>query len=81
LAEYIFENSQDKAVTLVIEPWAMAEEVPPGGKVVFEVADDELPEIQFAITKSGDPFIWIYSSVVKFRANGRDWVFRDNPSE
>jgi hypothetical protein len=77
MAKFLFENLQNKTVTLVIEPWAMAEEVLPDGKVVFEVSDDQPPEIQFAIMSTGDPCVCVYSSVVKFHAAGRDWEFRE----
>ena len=77
MAKIVFENLQDKVVTLVIEPWAMAEIVPPGGKVFFEVADDHPPEVlEFALTAEGDPFIAVVSSLVRFHAKGRDWEFR-----
>ena len=73
MAKIIFENLQDKIVTLVIEPWAMAEMVPPGGKVFFEVADDHPPEVLvFALTAKGDPCIAVVSSLVRFHAEGRD---------
>ena len=75
MAKFLFENLQNKAATLVIEPWAMAVEVPPDGKVEFEVADDKPPEIQFAILATGDPCVWVYSNLVKFHAEGRDWEF------
>ena len=80
MATFLFENLQEKNVTLVIEPWAMAESVAPGGKVSFEVADHPPPEIEFAITKEGNPFICVVSTFVRFHAEGRDWEFPRNKS-
>ena len=69
-----FENLQQQTVTLAIEPWAMAEEVPPNGKVIFEVADQPPPYIYFSLT-AGHPCVSVMSSFVRFRAEGRDWEF------
>ena len=75
MATVSFTNMQDRPVTLVIEPWAMAEVIPAGGKIAFEVADDSADGVEFALTEEGDPFIFILSSVVRFRAHGQDWEF------
>jgi hypothetical protein len=76
MAKVTFSNQQDKAVTLVIEPWAMTEEVAAGGSMEFEVPDDESADgIEFALTKDGDPFIAIVARYVRFRVGGKDWEF------
>jgi hypothetical protein len=73
--KFTFQNLQSKAVTLVIEPWTMAERVEPDASVVFEVSDEPPPEIEFAMTAEGDPFISVVSDVVRFRAGGKDREF------
>jgi hypothetical protein len=75
MAKFTFQNGKDEPVTLVIEPWAMAETVPPGGTVVFEVADHPPPQIEFALTREGDPYVAVVSDIVRFRAEGTDWDF------
>jgi hypothetical protein len=80
MAIFSFSNQQDKPVTLVIEPWAMTEEIPPLGRMEFDVSDDVLDGLEFALNESGEPFIALFGSVVRFRAQGRDWEFRDPQS-
>ena len=72
--KFAFENLQQKTVTLSIEPWAMAEEVRPGGKLIFEVADQPPPEIYFSLLDDY-PSVSVISSFVRFRAEERDWEF------
>ena len=76
MAIVTFSNQQNRTVNLVIEPWAMAEDIPAGGKMEFEVPDDENSDgIEFALTEDGDPFIFILARFVRFRAGGKDWEF------
>src|SRR5262249_38716585 len=72
--KFTFTNLQKETVSLAIEPWAMAEEVPPDGQVIFEVADQPPPEIDFALV-DGHPSLSVISSVVRFRAEGQDYEF------
>ncbi len=74
--KFTFQNLQTRPVRLGIEPWAMAEPVPPDGKVQFEVSDSPPPEIEFALTENGDPVIWVVSDIVRFRAQGKDREFK-----
>ena len=76
---FVFTNGQDKPVTLVIEPWALTEEIPPLGKMEFTVSDDALEGLEFAINENGNPFIAVSGSLVRFRAQGQDWEFRHPP--
>jgi hypothetical protein len=79
MAIFTFTNGQDKPVTLVIEPWAMTEEIPSDGKMEFDVSDDVLDGLEFALNENGEPFIAVVGSLVRFRAQGRDWEFRYPP--
>ena len=72
--KFTFTNLQKQTVTLAIEPWAMAEEVAPDAKVIFEVADQPPPDIEFALV-DGHPYICVVSSFVRFRAEGEDREF------
>jgi hypothetical protein len=76
MAKIVFENFQDRTVTLGIEPWAMAEKVPKDGSVTIEFADHPPPEIAFAIASDGSPLISIVSEFVRFHADGQDWEFK-----
>ena len=81
MAKIIFQNFQERGVSLAIEPWAMAETVPPDGTVEIEVADHPPPEIGFAISEDGSPLIAVVSSMVRFRAQGEVWELhcKDEP--
>jgi hypothetical protein len=48
-----FQNQQDDDIELVIEPWAVAETVAPGGIVSIAVNAVPPPEIEFSVTQSG----------------------------
>lgn len=64
---FTFQNQQEKDVEVVIEPWALAENVPGGAIMVFEVNATPPPEIEFSITEMGQPFVYVMSEQVTIR--------------
>jgi hypothetical protein len=65
----VFDNLSKESVTLVVEPWAMAEPVLPNGKAFVEY-DDPNAEISFAILEDGAPCIGIMADMT-FRVGDR----------
>jgi hypothetical protein len=67
-----FQNHQDEKVELLIEPWAVAEIIAPGSVVEFEVNDAPSPEIEFCLTETGQPCVYVMSEEVRVRVDGHE---------
>jgi hypothetical protein len=72
MAVFRFQNHQDEDVELLIEPWAIAEIVAPSVVVEFEVNDAPPPEIEFCLTESGQPYVYVMSEEVHIRVGGNE---------
>lgn len=67
---FTFYNQQDTAVDLVIEPWALVENVAVGEQVVFEVNATPAAEVEFSVTETGQPFVYVMSERVTIHIDG-----------
>ena len=67
---FTFHNLQSRIADLVIEPWALVEEVPVGGIVVIEVNATPPAEVEFSVTEAGQPFIYVMSERIAIHVDG-----------
>jgi hypothetical protein len=58
----VVENNNEKPFGLVIEPWAVSEQINPGQVAVIVDDDDERP-LELTLTKGGDLFISVYEDI------------------
>jgi hypothetical protein len=67
---FTFHNQRDRDVELLIEPWALVENVKAGALVVFEVNATPAADVEFSVTDEGDPFIYVVSEHVTICIGG-----------
>jgi hypothetical protein len=70
MAKFYFRNDNAKDIQLIVEPWAIAELVPAGTIVEFEVNDAPPPEIHFGVAEEGQAYIYVMSERVGIDING-----------
>jgi hypothetical protein len=75
MPKFFVKNSTDKAVDLVIEPWADVTVLTPNGRVDFEY--DEPGEVDFLLQPGGGAVVFVASARLKYSANGRNEAWED----
>jgi hypothetical protein len=69
-AEFTFHNQHDDIVELIVEPWAVTEEIPANGIAKFEVNAAPPPEIEFSVTDRRQAYVYVMSEWVQISVNG-----------
>jgi hypothetical protein len=76
MRKFLVENLSDQPVKVAIEPWADLEVLAPGGRVVFEYEEREVPaEIEFSITGNGRIVVGIVSDLIKITGSSGEKIF------
>jgi hypothetical protein len=75
MPKFSVKNLADKAVDLVIEPWADVFVLAPDGCADFQY--DEPGEVEFLLQPGGGALVFVASGRLKYSANGRTEEWED----